>query len=559
MESRRHVLRFSLVFLILIACLAVFIVKLVLIQAFRSDYLTDLAARQHRHLVELEPVRGTIYDRKMRPIAFNVSVYSLFASPRMMSEADKQNALEHLSAILGTSRDSIAANLDKDKYFVWIKRKLPQETAEKIQKLKFKGLGFRKESKRFYPGAALAAHVLGFADIDNNGLEGLELYYNKELKGKPGWMRVIRDARQTGLLLDNNFLPARDGLNLVLTIDETIQYIAERALAQAIQEYNAKAATIIVMDTRTGAILALANQPTYDLEHYSASGAQSRTNRALSYVYEPGSVFKVVTAAAALQEGKFTESDKIFCENGKYKIASNILTDHHPHGTLSFTEVFSVSSNIGVVKIAQKLGAPAIYQYAKKFRFGMPTGIDLKGEVKGWLKDPSRWSRTSIGAIPIGYEVTVTPLQLLSMMATVANNGAYMRPFVVRYIQDKQGHVVKSFEPKVLAEGVIEEETARRVTEILVDVVEHGTAQKAQIKGVRVAGKTGTARKVIGGAYSEGKYYATFAGFAPADDPRLAAIVIMDEPRPAYFGGTVCAPVFKEVIENALKYLASSG
>lgn len=559
MESRRHVLRFSLVFLILIVCLAVFIVKLVLIQTFRSDYLTDLAARQHRHLVELEPVRGTIYDRKMRPIAFNVSVYSLFASPRMMSEADKQSALEHLSEILGTSRESIASDLDKDKYFVWIKRKLPQEAAEKIQKLKLKGLGFRKESKRSYPGAALAAHVIGFADIDNNGIEGLELYYNKELKGKPGWMRVMRDARQTGLLLDNNFLPARDGLNLVLTIDETIQYIAERALAQAVQKYNAKAAMIIVMDTRTGAILALANQPTYDLEHYSASDAQSRTNRALSYVYEPGSVFKVVTAAAALQEGKFTERDKIFCENGKYKIANNILTDHHPHGTLSFTEVFSVSSNIGVVKIAQKLGASTIYQYAKKFRFGMPTGIDLKGEVKGWLKDPSRWSKTSIGAIPIGYEVTVTPLQLLSMMATVANNGTYVRPFVVRYIQDKQGHVVKSFEPKVLAENVIEKETARRVTEILVDVVEHGTAQKAQIKGIRVAGKTGTARKVIGGAYSEGKYYATFAGFAPADDPRLAAIVIMDEPRPAYFGGTVCAPVFKEVIENALKYLASSG
>lgn len=558
MESRRHVLRFSLVFLILIACLAVFVVKLVLIQTFRSDYLTNLAAKQHRHLIELEPVRGTIYDRKMRPIAFNVSVYSLFASPRMMSEADKETALEHLSGILGASRESISSDLDKDKYFVWIKRKLPEETAEKIQKLKLKGLGFRKESKRFYPGATLAAHVLGFADVDNNGLEGLELYYNKELKGKPGWMRVMRDARQTELLLDNNFVPAHDGLNLVLTIDETIQYIAERALAQAREKYNAKAAMIIVMDTRTGAILALANQPTYDLEHYADTGAENRTNRAVTYVYEPGSVFKVVTAAAALQEKKFTESDRIFCENGKYKIATNILTDHHPHGTISFTEVFSVSSNIGVAKIAQKIGGAAVYQYAKKFRFGMPTGIDLKGEAGGWLKDPSRWSRTSIGAVPIGYEVTVTPLQLLSMMAAVANNGTYLQPFVVRYIQDKQGRVVRSFGGKVLAERVIEKETARRVKEILVDVVEHGTAQKAKIEGMRVAGKTGTARKVIGGAYSEGKYYATFAGFAPADDPRLAAIVIMDEPHPSYFGGTVCAPVFKEVIENALKYLAST-
>ena len=528
-------------------------------QTFRSDYLTILAAKQHRHLVELEPVRGTIYDRKMRPIAFNVSVYSLFASPKMMSEADKQAALEQLPGILGLGAEAIAADLDKDKYFSWIKRKLPQETFEQVQKLKLKGLGFRKESKRFYPSASLAAHVIGFANIDNNGLEGLELYYNRELKGKPGWMRVMRDARQTELLLDNNFLPAHDGLNLVLTIDETIQYIAERALAQAVQKFNAKGATIIVMDTRTGAVLALANQPTYDLEHFAQSGAESRTNRAVTYVYEPGSVFKVVTAAAALQEGKFTESDKIFCENGKYKIANNILTDHHPHGTISFAEVFSVSSNIGVAKIAQKIGGPTVYQYAKKFRFGMPTGIDLKGEVKGWLKDPSRWSKTSIGAVPIGYEVTVTPLQLLGMMAAVANKGAYVQPFVVRYIQDKQGHVVKSFGGKVLDERVIEPETARRVTEILVDVVEKGTAQKAKIEGIRVAGKTGTARKVIGGAYSEGKYYATFAGFAPADDPRLAAIVIMDEPHPAYFGGTVCAPVFKEVIENALKYLASSG
>lgn len=500
-----------------------------------------------------------MYDRKMRPIAFNVSVYSLFASPKMMSEAEKRRSLEHLPGILGLGADSIAANLDKDKYFVWIKRKLSQEAAEQIQKLEIKGLGFRKESKRFYPGTTLAAHVLGFADIDNNGLEGLELYYNKELKGKPGWMRVMRDARRTELLLDNNFVPARDGLNLVLTIDETIQYIAERALADAYHKYKAKGAMIIVMDTRTGAILALANQPTYDLEHYSHSGEESRTNRAVTYVYEPGSVFKVVTAAAALEQGKFTEKDKIFCENGKYKIASNILTDHHPHGTLSFTEVFSVSSNIGVAKIAQKLGGGAVYQYAKKFRFGMLTGIDLKGEAKGWLKDPSRWSKTSIGAVPIGYEVTVTPLQLLCMMTAVANDGAYLQPFVVRYIQDKQGHVVKSFAPKVLAEHVIEGKTARRVKEILVDVVEHGTAKQARIEGVRVAGKTGTARKVVNGAYAEGKYYATFAGFAPADDPRLAAIVILDEPHPVYFGGTVCAPVFKEVIENALKYLTSSG
>ncbi len=558
MENRRHSLRFSLVFLSLIACLSIFAVQLIFIQIYRSDHLTRLAAKQHRHLVEIEPVRGSIYDRKMRPIAFNISVYSLFASPKMMSHADKQNAVGHLASLLNMSVTTLDKIFNKDKYFVWVKRKISPQTFEAIRRLKIKGLDFRKESKRFYPSSSLAAHVVGFADIDNNGLEGLELYYNEALKGKPGWMRLVRDARQTGLMINNDLTPSQDGFNLVLTIDETIQYIAEKALEKAYHKYKAKAASIIVMDTKTGEILALANRPTYDLEHYAAASLESRTNRAISYVYEPGSVFKIVAAAAALEEGKFTESDTIFCENGKYRIANNILTDHHPHGRLTFTEVFSLSSNIGVAKIAQRLGAQNIYRYAKKFRFGMETGVDLKGEVAGWLKDPSHWSKTSIGAIPIGYEVTVTPLQLLGMMTCVANKGIYLQPFVVKYIEDNWGHRIKVFEPKEV-DQVINPETAQRVTKILIDVVEHGTATMARIPGVQVAGKTGTARKVIDGSYASGKYYGTFVGFAPADNPRIAAIVIVDDPRGSYFGGTVAAPVFKEAVEDTLKYLGSSG
>ncbi|MBI5415185.1 MAG: stage V sporulation protein D, partial [Candidatus Omnitrophica bacterium] len=490
MESRRHSLRFSLIFLALIACLIFFAVKLVFIHIFRSEYLTGLAAKQHHQLVEVEPVRGSIYDRKMRPVAFNVSVYSFFASPRTMTQDAREEAMRELPSLLQVNPDSLAASLNKISYFVWVKRKISPELAEKVRGLKIKGLDFRKESKRFYPGANLAAHVVGFADIDNNGLEGMELSYNRELKGKPGWMRLVRDARQTGLMLDNDFVPPHDGLNLVLTIDETIQYLAERALQEAYEKYKAKAATIIVMDTRTGGILALANRPTYDLESYSTSQEESRTDRAVSYVYEPGSVFKVVTAAAALQEGRFKEDDKIFCENGSYRIANNILTDHQHYGTLTFTDVIGFSSNIGVAKIAQKLGAATVYRYAKKFRFGMKTGIDLKGEVGGWLKSPSRWSKTSIGAVPIGYEVTVTPLQLLCMMATVANKGVYLKPFVVKSVQDNQGHVIKSFGPQVLDPQVITEETALRLTPVLINVVEHGTARKAQIPGVKVAGKT---------------------------------------------------------------------
>jgi cell division protein FtsI/penicillin-binding protein 2 len=555
-ENRKHALRFSLVFFVLIASLLFFSVRLIWIQVFWADHLASLANKQHRHLIELEPVRGSIYDRRMRPLAFNVPAYSLFANPKAMTASDKQQAVRKLSEMLSLDPSVIQENLRKDRYFVWIKRKLPLELAETIKHLGIRGLAFRKESRRSYPAAHLAAHVIGFAGIDNEGLEGMELFYNKELKGKPGYMRILRDAHQRELMIGDAFVPPHDGLHLVLTIDETIQYIAEQALENAYRKYQAQSASIIVMDTRTGEILALANRPTYNLENYAAASPVSRTNRVTSYVYEPGSVFKVVTAVAALEEGRFSEKDKIFCENGRYKIANNILTDHHPHGMLTFKEIFGFSSNIGVAKIAQQLGADIIYKYGRRLRFGIKTGMDLQGEVSGWLKAPSLWSKTTIGAIPIGYEVTVTSLQLVCMMTAIANKGVYLRPFVVKCIQNSEGQIIKSFEPQMI-DHVVSEETARRVTEILKGVVEEGTGQQARIKGVEVAGKTGTARKVIDGSYSQGKYYATFAGFAPADNPRVAVIVVVDEPHSSYFGGTVAAPVFKEVVENTLKYLES--
>jgi cell division protein FtsI/penicillin-binding protein 2 len=554
MQNRKYDLRFSVVMFTLIGCLLIFFVKLVLIQVFKASYLASLAEQQHNYFIELEPVRGTIYDRNLRPLAFNVPVYSLFANPKLMSARDRREAVKNLSSLLHLSPEYLQERLSRNKYFVWLKRKLSFDETEQIKKMKMKGVGFQKESKRYYPNGSLAAHIVGFAGTDNEGLEGLELSYNTYLKGKEGKLQVLRDAHQRQLQLGESFLPAQDGFHLVLTIDETIQYIAERALDKAYQQYNAKGASIIVMDVRTGEILALANRPTYSLGEVSTSNVENRTNRAISYVYEPGSVFKVVTAAAALEEGFFTEEDKIFCENGKYKVANNILTDHHPYGTLTFTEVIGFSSNIGVAKIAQKIGGDNVYKYGRLFRFGISTGIDLKGEVNGWLKPTSQWSKTSIGAIPIGYEVTVTPLQLVGAIASVSNGGVYMRPFVVKYVKDSKDEIIKSFEPRVM-DRTISPETSRRLTEILKWVVENGTGKKAIIEGVAVAGKTGTARKVVDGKYAGGKYYGSFMGFAPADNPRLAAVVVIDEPRPSYFGGTVAAPVFQEVMMNALKYL----
>ena len=557
MQNHKNALRFSIVTLTLLTFLLIFVVRLVFIQVFKASDYARLADRQHEYFVELEPVRGTIYDRNLRPLAFNVPVYSLFANPKIMSENDKKEAIAQLSGPLDLSPDFIEGRLSRDKYFVWLKRKLPIDLTEKIKKLDLKGISFRRESKRYYPNGSLAAHIIGFAGTDNKGLEGLELNYNKQLKGKEGRMQVLRDARQKHLQMGQNFIPPQNGFHLVLTIDETIQYIAERALEKAYIQHDAKAASIIVMDVKTGEILALVNRPTYNLDEASKSNIENRTNRAISYVYEPGSVFKIITAAAALEEELFTETDKIYCEQGKYRIANHILTDHRPHGSLSFKDVFVVSSNIGVAKIAQKIGPGMIYKYGQRFRFGLPTGIDLKGEVNGWLKDPSQWSKTTIGAIPIGYEITVTPLQLVSAISLIANEGVYMRPFVVKYVKDSQEQIIKSFEPQVV-DRVVSANTANRVKEILKSVVEEGTGRRAQIKGMTVAGKTGTARKVIDGKYVIGKYYASFMGFAPADNPRLAAVVVVDQPHPSYFGGTVSAPVFQEVMDNALKYLKVS-
>lgn len=555
MQNHKNSLRFSIVTLTLLAFLSIFVVRLISIQVFKSEHLAQLANKQHDFFVDLEPVRGTIYDRNNRPLAFNVPVYSLFANPKIMSDNDKRGAIAQLSGLLNLSPDFIKERLNRDKYFVWLKRKLPIDLTEKIKELDLNGIDFRRESKRYYPNESLAAHVIGFAGTDNTGLEGLELNYDKQLKGKVGRMQVLRDARQKQLQVGKSFIPPQDGFHLVLTIDETIQYIAETALDKAYKKHNAKAATIIVMDVKTGEILALANRPTYNLDQAAKSNIESRTNRAISFVYEPGSVFKIITAAAALEEEIFVEEDKIDCESdGKYRIANHILTDHHALGVLSFRDVFVRSSNIGTVKIAQRLGPDIVYKYGRRFRFGLSTGIDLKGEVNGWLKDPSQWSKTTIGAIPIGYEVTVTPLQLVAAISSIANEGVYMRPFVVKYVKDNQDQTIASFEPQVV-DRVISANTANRIKEILKGVVAEGTGRRAQIDGVQVAGKTGTARKVIDGKYSRGKYYASFMGFAPADNPRLAAVVVVDQPHPSYYGGTVSAPVFQEVMDNALKYL----
>ncbi|MBL7151562.1 MAG: penicillin-binding protein [Candidatus Omnitrophica bacterium] len=548
---RRTEAVFSVFLIFLLLC----ITRLIYIQFFHSRYLAGIAKKQHNLFVELEPVRGTIYDSGLKKQAVNIPVDSLYAVANEMRPEDKEVAVGELSSILNLDEAYLRERLGRDKSFIWIARKITPEQSEALRRLNLKGLDFLKESRRSYPNSYLAAQVIGFAGLDNTGLEGLEVYYDKYLKGEAGWAIFLRDAHQKRLDLWAKMVLSKDGYDLLLTIDETIQYIAERELGKVFEKYHAKAASIIVMDPHTGAILALANRPGFDLNAYSRTGNEQIRNRAICDLFEPGSVFKIVTAAAALEEKKVTEEDRFFCENGSYRVANHTLHDHRPHGWLTFREVIEQSSNIGTVKTAQILGPELLYKYVKLFGFGSKLGIDLPGEISGMVKEPRAWSKTTIGAIPMGQEVGVTVLQLASAISVIANGGQLMRPYVVQEVRDKYGETIKKV-PPVMIRKVISLETANRVKKILGGVIEDGTGKMAKIPGSSAAGKTGTAQKLEpNGSYSHNKFIASFIGFAPLEEPLVAIVVVVDEPRPYYFGGVVAAPVFKVVASDVIKYL----
>jgi cell division protein FtsI (penicillin-binding protein 3) len=542
---------FLLFFGFLIFCIA----RLIFIQLFHSNYLSEIAKKQHNLFVELEPRRGTIFDANLKPQAVNISVDSLFASPSEIPDKDKEKIIRQLMPILNLDYAYLKDRLYRKKSFIWLARKITPAQAEAIKKLKIKGLDFLKETKRCYPNGYLASHIIGFAGLDNNGLESLELHYDKFLKGEAGWAVSLRDARQRKLGLYERMIPPKDGYDLVLTIDEVIQYIAERELDKAYKTFHAKGASIVVLDPHTGMILALANRPAFDLNDYKKASKEQVRNRSICDMFEPGSVFKIVTASAALEENRVSEDDRFFCENGAYRVANHVLHDHTSHGWLSFREVIEQSSNIGTTKVAQMLGPDLVYKYTRLFGCGSKLGIDLPGEISGSIKEARFWSKTSIGAVPIGQEVGVTALQLASAISVIANGGQLMAPYVVKEVRDKYGESIRKFSPTMLRK-VISIDTAARMKKILAGVIENGTGKLAKVTGFTAAGKTGTAQKLEpNGSYSHNKFVASFIGFAPVEDPVVAIVVTLDEPHPYYFVGVVAAPVFKNVVADVLKYL----
>jgi len=546
------------VFLFFLVSLSILLIRLFYLQGLRHNFYSKIADDQHTVSIELEPRRGTIFDRHMRVLALNLNSDSIFANARDVN--NKKKTARALSQILNLKENFILARLSRDKSFVWIKRKITPEESAKIKNLKMEGIGIIKESKRFYPNRSLACHAFGTVDIDNAGLEGLELLYDKYLKGESGWLISTRDARKKLLeSYQGELIPPKNGYNLVLTMDEIIQTIAERELARIYDKYNAKAASIIVMDPKNGDVLALANLPNYDLNDFNKRPVDAIRNRAINDFFEPGSVFKIVAASAALEEKAVDFNDKFDCENGAYKIGRRILHDHTPHGIMTFREVIEKSSNIGTVKVAARFGPLNMHKYMKAFGFYDKTGVDLPGEVVGMNRPVSKWSGVSMYAIPMGQEVTTTAMQLASAISVIADNGFAVRPRIVKEIVDDSGEVIKEFPPKVLRK-VISPETAYKMRCLLMGVVERGTGKKAKVEDVTTGGKTGTAQKVEpGGVYSHDRFVASFIGFAPVGKPVLSVVVCVDEPRPVYYGGDVAAPVFKNVVEESLKYLNSRG
>ncbi len=540
---------FSFFILALIGLLA----RLGFIQIFKaSDYLR-IAQSQSRVIVEMQPVRGRVLDAKGKELALDVRLDSLYAVAREIK--NKESVASSLSKILGIERSEVLRRLNRDKLFVWIARKISPSKVEAIKKLKVEGLEFVKESQRVYPKGETACHLVGFTGIDNNGLEGIELQYDSLMRGVPGWRLAQKDAKQRELVSKElEVTPPVDGYNVHLTIDEVIQSISERILSETCKKYNAKGGTALVMDPKTGNVLAMAMYPLYDLNNSKKSSAEVRRNRGITDIFEPGSVFKAITLASIIENKAFNLNEKFNCEHGSWAVAGKVLHDHHGSGTIPFREVIERSSNIGTVKGAMRLGGDKLYKTMKAFGFGAKTGIPLAGEVSGIVPNPRNWSRSSIINIPIGHGVAVTPIQLVGSMAAIANNGLLMKPRIIDYIDDQDGKVIQSF-PIEPVRQVISRESAIECRTVLEGVVARGTGKKAKVPGFRAAGKTGTAQKILpNGTYSHDHFYASFVGLVPYDEPKLAILVSLDEPHPIIYGGETAAPAFAKIAGEIMSY-----
>jgi len=549
---RRLALVVVAVFLVAIAIGA----RLYDLQVVKSEELRARATQQQQREVEVPATRGAILDRQGRELALSLKTASLFAHPRRVSDPGKAARL--LAGIIGPSASEIRKRLQSNKTFVYLERFLEPDQVAAIRKLDLpigenKPFGFLPSAKRYYPRGRLAVHVVGFANIDGVGVEGIERQFNYELQGDSTVYLVLQDGLNGRVRQKTLSAPKKKPRDVILAIDLVIQHFVERELERAMRETGAQAASAVVMDPATGQILALANRPAADANRYGQAGDQARINRAVVHQYEPGSTLKVVTMAAALEHGKVRPQQQVDCESGSYTFRRRRIRDTPPRGILSAAEVLEKSSNIGMVKIVNRLDRRTLHKKIADFGFGARTGIELPGESSGDLRPLAAWSAQTQPSLAFGYEISVTVLQMASALAVIANDGVRIPPRLVLGLRDADGRV-RRFDPPP-ANRVISSRTARELTSMMEGVVLRGTGTRARLPGYRLAGKSGTARKVVDGRYSASDYMASFGGFGPVSWPRLVTLVVIDTPQGDHFGGQVAAPVFRRIMEDALSYV----
>ncbi len=528
-------------------------------QVIRRGRYLAWADRQQLQPIRLIPLRGKILDRRRAPMAVSLEGGSLFAHPASVKDPVRTARL--LAPRLEMDVSSLRARLTQPLSFVWLARQLPLEKARAVEKLGLPGIGMEKEGKRYYPNRDLAANVIGFVGVDSQGLEGLELQYEERVRGEQASLLLQRDA--LGRLLWREMARPRGlgrGGEIVLTLDLRIQYAAERALQKAVADTGASSGSVLVLDPRSGEVLAMACVPTFNPNRFRVYGPDCWRNRCITDTFEPGSTIKPFLLAAAMEEGLVSEQTEFDCEKGAYRFGGHWIHDMEPHEQLTALEVITHSSNIGATKMAELLKAQAWWEYLHAFGFGQATGVDLPGEVRGALRPWRKWAKVALGTHAFGQGFSVTTLQMATAFACLANGGFLLEPFVVREVRDETGRLVEARRPKVV-HRVISKETADRVLAILEAVVESGTGKRARIPGFRVAGKTGTAQRFDPktGQYSKERPVVSFVGIVPADMPQLVIAVVLNEPEGRASGGKMAAPVFKEIAFSSLHYMQGTG
>ena len=544
-----------------VMCVAVVVVvRAFHLQIATGDRLREMAEGQHLRELRVSPRRGAIYDRHGAELAVSADVDSVYANPRRLKamEQDPRTVARRIARILDVDPERLAKRLAADRYFVWIERRVTPNEATRIRGLDIPGVELTTESRRYYPNRHLAAHLVGFADIDGRGIEGIELAYEDQLRGSDRRVAAIRDRRGHVVFADDmEDDRSMQGQSVVLTIDKAIQHIAERELALGVRTFEARGGSVVVMDPSTGEILALANYPPFNPNEPSKHATAHRRNRAVVDRFEPGSTVKPFTMAAALAAGAVKPNQSINCENGVTRMGGRLLHDAHPYEWLTPTQVLAYSSNIGIAKIAQDLGKKDLYRTFRRFGFGEPTGLGVPGETAGILRHYRRWYEIDTATVSFGQGMSVTNVQLATAMSAIANGGRLMQPMLVRRMSDGHGATIEESKPRVRRQ-VVPRRVAKLVGQMLTAVTEPGgTAIEAAVDGYLVAGKTGTAQKAdyVHGGYAKDKWLASFIGFAPAERPAVVISVVIDEPVIAHYGGTVAGPVFRRIAEVTLRHM----